>query len=367
MGPHTDELLDLAYQITEKPDARELDMLLTVGERISMSLLSMALISMGYHAISLTGSQAGIVTDTRHGKARISKIEKDRFTKYLDADKIVIIAGFQGISIDKEITTLGRGGSDLTAVAIAAAIGAKSCYIYTDVDGVFTADPAIVPNAKKIDFISTEEMLELADEGANVLYSRAMELAGKHDITIQVLSSFSDNPGTFIKEMMEDMEQVLVKALACESNQSQLKISSVPDCMQSLSAIFNALSAEDINVNMIGQNLNSDGSTDISFTIDDSDLDRTYKICTDLLPHIKGKVVLSKKGLSKLSIVGIGMKSNSGVAAMLFSELAKNNIAIEMISTSDIKISVLVSESDVAKAAQLLHDVFRLADGGIKI
>jgi len=367
MGSMTDELTSLAYKITSKPDQRELDMLLTVGERISMSLFSMALNSMGYPSISLTGSQSGIVTDTRHGNARIRNIEKERFLKHLDAGKIVIIAGYQGISYAKEITTLGRGGSDLTAVAIAATIGASQCDIYTDVEGVFTADPMIIKNARKIDVISDEEMMELSGSGAGVLYPRAMELARKNNIVIQIRSSFSENTGTFIKERDDMLEEVLVRAIACEENQSMIRIRAIPDRSENMQLVFRALADEDITIDMITKNVSDSGITDLSFTVGENDLDKTVNVTRGLLERVGAKEVTFKGDLAKVALVGIGMRSHSGVAALTFEELSKNDIDIEMITTSDIKISILIKSENVEKAVRVLHDVFELDKGGIKI
>ena len=367
MGTMTDELMGLAYEITAKPDQRELDMLLTVGERISMALLSMALNSMGCPSISLTGSQSGIVTDTRHGNARIRNIEKERFLRFLDEGKIVIIAGFQGISYDKQITTLGRGGSDLTAVAMAVTIGAKRCDIYTDVEGVFTADPMIVKNARKLDYISDEEMMELAGSGAGVLHARAMEVARKNGISLQVRSSFSEKTGTFIKERDDKMEEVLVVAIACDKNQALIRIKGIPDRMEKLSSVFKALAFENITVDMITRNLSDKETTDLSFTVSEVDLEKTEKITRGICEKVGAEAIKSKGNLAKVSLVGVGMKSHSGVAAMTFAELAKNEINIEMITTSDIKLSILIDDDKADMAVQQLHDAFRLGEGGLKV
>jgi len=366
MGTMTDELTSLAYKITNNPDQRELDMLLTVGERISMSLLSMAINSMGYPSISLTGSQSGIVTDTRHGNARIKKVEKERFLRFLDAGKIVIIAGFQGISYDKEITTLGRGGSDLTAVAIAATIGAKQCDIYTDVDGVFTADPFIVKNARKIDYISAQEMLELAGSGAKVLHPRAMELARKNGIAIQIRSSFSEKKGTFIIERNDKMEEVLVRAIAYDLKQTLIRVKGIPNCMESITAVFKALADEDITIDMITKNVTDKARTDLSFTVGEGDYDKAMNISRSVAEKIKAEEVVSTGNHAKVSLIGVGMKSHSGIAAKTFEELSKAEIEIEMITTSDIKLSILIDEKHAEKAVQVLHDTFELDRGGIK-
>ncbi|HID95650.1 MAG TPA: aspartate kinase [Candidatus Latescibacteria bacterium] len=360
MGNTTDELIDLARKITPNPGGRELDMLLSSGERISMALLSMAINSMGFNAVSLTGSQSGIITDTVHTKARIKEIKAQRVLEELAKGKIVIVAGFQGVSLEREITTLGRGGSDTTAVALAYALKANVCEILTDVDGVYTADPRVVPEARKLDVISYEEMLELASSGARVLNSRSVEFAKQHGVVIHVRSSFNDNIGTIIKEEDESMEEILVRGVTYDTNEAKVTIRGVPDRPGIAAKIFGKLAQANVNVDMIIQNVSDSGVTDMSFTVPDSELKTALECGRQLRDEIDFKDIVADEDIAKVSIVGTGMRTHSGVAASMFEALAKNNINIEMISTSEIKISCVVRRSRAEEAVKALHKAFEL-------
>jgi aspartate kinase len=362
MGKSTDELLNLAHEVAEIPHARELDILLSAGERISMTLLSMALIDMGYDAISFTGSQAGIVTDTVHTKARILEIKARRVIEALEQGKIVIVAGFQGVSTDFDITTLGRGGSDTTAVALAAALRADVCEIYTDVEGVYSADPRIVPNARKIRAITYEEMLEMAASGAGVLMLRSVEFARTHDVVIHCRSSFSEVPGTIVKQEDEQMEKALVTAVAHDTKEAMIRIANVPDRPGVAARIFGDIAREHINVDMIVQNISRDGKTDVTFTMPKDDLARSGATMDRIVKEIGAESYTADSNIAKLSLIGAGMKSDPGVAAEMFSALAEGGINIEMISTSSIRISCVIQESDIEKAVRIVHDRFGLGE-----
>ncbi|MGZ8579086.1 MAG: aspartate kinase [Actinomycetota bacterium] len=364
MGDTTDDLFEMAQTITEMPDPRELDMLLTAGERIAMSLLGIAINARGCRAASYTGSQAGIITDTQHGAAKIVEIRPKRILEALDAGNVVVLAGFQGLSSQYEITTLGRGGSDLTAVAMAGAVGAGVCEIYTDVNGIFTADPRLVPAARKVDVISYDEMLELAAAGAKVLQSRSVEVARRHGMRIHVRSSFVDEDGTWVQEvandMAEGMEDVLISGTAVELDEAKVTIDAVPDRPGVAATIFKAIAAEGINVDMIVQNVSHAGTTDVSFTAPREDLPRLQSALEGLVADIDARGFNVDDGIAKLSLVGAGMKSHPGVAADMFDVLATEGINIEMISTSPIRVSCVIRRDDAERALQAVHTRFGL-------
>jgi aspartate kinase len=361
MGHSTDELVAMAAQITDLPDARELDMLLTAGERISMSLLGIALNARGCRAASYTGSQAGIITDTQHGAAKIVEIRPKRVLEALADGAVVVLAGFQGLSSQYEITTLGRGGSDLTAVAMAAAVGAEVCEIYTDVDGVYTADPNMVPQARKVDNISYDEMLELAAAGAKVLQSRSVEYARRHGVRIHVRSSFADGEGTWIHDPDGgEMEGVMISGVALDAEEAKVTLDDVPDRPGVAATIFKAIAAEGINVDMIVQNVSHEGSTDLSFTVPSADLPRLQGALAPLVAEIGADRFEADDAIAKLTLVGAGMKSHPGVAADMFDALAGESINIEMISTSPIRISCVIRRADGERALRAIHARFGL-------
>jgi aspartate kinase len=357
MSGVTDSLIKLAREIMPLPAERELDMLLATGEQQTIALTAMALQALGVPAVSLTGAQAGIVTDGVHTKAKIHNITPRKVHQYLDAGNVVIVAGFQGETPEGQITTLGRGGSDLTAIALAAALKADLCQIYTDVDGVYTADPRIVPDAKKLAEISYDEMLELASLGAKVMQSRSVEFAKKFGVVFEVRSSLNDNPGTIVKAETKSMEDVVVRGVSLDKNQAKITLVAVPDRPGVAARIFKALGDAAINVDMIVQNV-SHGSgapaTDLSFTVDKADLLKARKVIEGLQAEIGYTCVLADEKIAKLSIVGVGMKSHTGVAGKMFETLAREGINIDMISTSEIKISVVI---DLAKAEQGMRAV----------
>lgn len=361
MGRTTDQLLRQAKEISPIPPARELDMLLTSGERISMALLAMAMHELGYTARSLTGSQAGIITDATHGKARIIDITPGRITGALAAGHVVIVAGFQGVSRDsKDVTTLGRGGSDTTAVALAAALGAPVCEIYTDVDGVYTADPRICPEARKLARLSHQEMLELAACGAGVLQVRSVEYARNHHVAIHVRSSLGYAEGTWVVEETADMEQAIISGVAHDVGEGKLVIRRVPDKPGIAARIFTALAVEHINIDMIVQNVSEDGMTDISCTLPLADGLRAVQLMEDIAVEIGAERVLFDEHIAKVSLVGAGMKTHPGVAAAMFSALSEAGVNIEMISTSTIRLSVIIRDSDVETAVRAVHRRFGL-------
>ena len=363
MGHTTDELLELAAQISPTPHARELDMLLTSGERISMALLSMAIIELGREAISLTGSQAGIVTDTAHGKARILDVRARRVLEALDSGKVAIVAGFQGVSTAADVTTLGRGGSDTTAVALAAALGADVCEIYTDVEGVFTADPRIVPDARKLHAVSYEEMLELSASGAKVLQLRCVEYARNYRVLIHVRSSFTQDEGTWVREEDERMERAIISGIAQDTSEAKITIVGVPDRPGVASRLFRPLADEGINIDMILQNVSTrDRTTDISFTLPKDDLKRAQRTLEEIARDIGAQEIHTDSDVAKVSLVGAGMKSHPGVSADMFDALGDAGINMEAISTSSIRISCLVRASEVEKAVRAVHDKFRLSE-----
>ncbi|HKZ76304.1 MAG TPA: aspartate kinase [Actinomycetota bacterium] len=361
MGHTTDELLALADRITPTPEPRELDMLLTAGERIAMSLLAIAINARGCRAASYTGSQAGIITDTQHGRAKIVEIRPQRIQESLGAGNVVIVAGFQGLSTSFDITTLGRGGSDTTAVALASALEAEFCEIYTDVPGVFTADPRIVPEARKIGRISYDEMLELAACGAKVLQLRSVEYARRNNVRIHVRSSFTDEPGTWVVEEDErGMEQALISGVAIDVGEAKVTLEEVPDRPGIAAAIFKAVAAEGINVDMIVQNVSHEGKTDVSFTVPREDLPGLTRLLTGVVQDVGAFRFSTDDAIAKVSLVGAGMRSHPGVAADMFDALASEGINIEMISTSSIRISCIVRADDAARAVQVVHTRFGL-------
>jgi aspartate kinase len=364
MGDTTDELLDLAQQVTPLPPPRELDMLLTSGERISMALLAMAIANLGASARSFTGSQAGVITDSSHGRARIIDVTPGRISDALGAGHIAIVAGFQGVSQDtKDITTLGRGGSDTTAVALAAALGAEVCEIYTDVDGVFTADPRIVRTAQRIPRISYEEMLEMAACGAKVLHLRAVEYARRHELPIHVRSSFSQREGTLVVAVPEEeqVEQAIISGVAHDRSEAKVTVVGVPDKPGEAAAIFAALADAEINIDMIVQNVSgSTARTDISFTLPKSDGQTAMAALEKVKAQIGFESLLYDDHIGKVSLVGAGMKSHPGVSKTFFEALAACGVNVEIISTSEIRISVLVRDTDVDVAVRALHEAFEL-------
>jgi aspartate kinase len=365
MGDTTDELLDLAHQVSPVPPPRELDVLLTSGERISMALLAMAIHNLGYEARSFTGSQAGVITTSSHGRARIIDVTPGRIRSALDEGSVAIVAGFQGIAQDtKDITTLGRGGTDTTAVALAAALHADTCEIYTDVDGVFSADPRIVPNAKQIDRITYEEMLELAACGAKVLHLRSVEYARRFGIPIHVRSSYSTKPGTIVTGSMEDLpvEQALITGVAHDRSEAKITVLGVPDETGRAAEIFQGVTDAEVNIDMIVQNVSthSTGRTDISFTLPRDDGPTALTALQKMQEKLHFEGLLFDDHIGKVSLIGAGMRSNPGVAAKFFAALADAGVNIEMISTSEIRVSVVCRDTDLDSAVRALHDAFEL-------
>ena len=369
MGDTTDELVDLAHQITDKPDPRELDMLLTTGERISMALLAMAIKSLGHAARSYTGSQAGMMTTAEHGAARIVDVTPDRIREALDDGAIAIVAGFQGFNRDsKDITTLGRGGSDTTAVALAAALNAEVCEIYTDVDGVFTADPRVVPKARKVDVVTFEEMLELAAAGAKVLHIRAVEYARRHGVTLHVRSSFTENEGTLVLGSRgENMEEPIITGVAGDMSEAKITVIGVPDIPGKAAEIFTIVAGTGGNIDMIVQNVSAQATalTDISFTLPKTDGDKVLNALRTAQDAVGFLDIAYDDNIGKLSVVGGGMRTNAGVSAQLFTTLFEAGINIEMISTSEIRISVITRGEDLARAMKVVHTAFGL-DGDVE-
>ncbi|MFA5146021.1 MAG: aspartate kinase [Candidatus Omnitrophota bacterium] len=360
IGDTTDNLIEMAKKVTKEPSERELDMLISTGEQVSCALLAMAIHELGRDAISFTGAQVGIITDNSFTRARIIDINAKRISEELKKGKIVIVAGFQGVNLNQEITTLGRGGSNLTAVALAKVLEAKMCEMYTDVEGVFTADPRIVKNARKIDRLSYEEMFELASLGAQVLQSRSVEFAMKFGVPVHVRSSFSSKEGTIISKEVKAMEDIVVSGVALTKDEAKVTICDVPDKPGIAAKLFKDIAKEGINVDMIIQNVSRTGATDVSFTVPGSDLARTVKTAKEVSRKIGAGEVLIDKDMAKISIVGIGMRSHSGVAAGMFEALAEKGINIEMISTSEIKISCVVSRKHSEEAVRAIHEKFGL-------
>jgi aspartate kinase len=365
MGHYTDELVDLAAQISSTPHPRELDVLLSSGERISMALLSMAINELGRDAVSFTGSQAGIVTDTVHGRARIVDVRAKRVLEALEANRIVIVAGFQGVSTDLDITTLGRGGSDTSAVALAAALGADACEIYTDVRGVYTADPRLVEDARKLHVVSYEEMLELSASGAKVLMLRSVEYARNHGVLIHVRSSFEAEAGTWVREEDRRMEQAIISAIAHDTSEAKVTVKGVPDRPGVAARVFRPLADENVNVDMIVQNSSEDGTTDIFFTVPKDDLVRAEPILKKIAADVGAQGIETDSNIAKISLVGAGMKTHPGVAADMFDALADSGINIEIISTSSIRISCVIAASEVEAAVQAIHERFELSQEAI--
>ncbi len=363
MGKSTDNLIALANSVSTTQPGRELDMLLTTGERVSMALLCMALADLGVAAVSFTGSQVGIVTDNVHGKAKIVEVKGDRARAALAEGKVCVVAGFQGISTEREITTLGRGGSDTTAVALAAALGADACEIYTDVTGVFSADPRIVPQARKLPRVNFDEMLEMAGAGSKVLALRSVEFASNHNVPLHVRSSFTWEQGTWVTNEEPNVEDPIVSGIVHDVNESKLTVRAVPDRPGISATLFEPLAAANIVVDMIVQNTSIDGTTDISFTVPKADMAVAEQIVARIAGEIGAAGVSHQAAIAKVSIVGAGMKSSPGIAARMFRVLADNGINIEMISTSTIRISVVIDAGDTEKACQALHHAFGLDSG----
>ncbi len=360
MGHVTDELVELATQVSPHPPEREMDMLLSTGEQVSIALLAMAIQARGEDAVSFTGQQVGIVTDAVHSKAKITAVRAERVRAALDEGRIVIVAGFQGMTADGQITTLGRGGSDTTAVAIAAGVGADVCEIYTDVDGVFTADPRVAPGARKIDVISYEEMLEMAASGADVLQMRAVEFARNHGVVIHCRSSFHDEPGTIVKEADESMEQAIISGVTHDISEAKVTIRDVPDNPGVAATVFGSLAESHVNVDMIIQNVSEDGATDISFTTPKADLARAKKVLDEIVHGLGAREWSVEESVAKVSLVGAGMRTHPGVAASMFKSLADAGVNIDLISTSPIRISCVIAADQVADAVRALHTEFGL-------
>jgi len=360
LGDTTDELVELAGQISRDPPERELDMLMATGEQVSVALLAMAIHELGESAISFTGAQVGILTDSTHTKARLIDINARRIREELAKGRVVIVAGFQGVSMNQDITTLGRGGSDLTAVALAKALDADMCEIFTDVEGVFTADPRIVPAARKLRTISYDEMLEMASLGAQVMQARSIFVAKRFDIPIHVRSSFSSREGTMITKAGKAMEDIVVSGVTLQKDEAKVTIRDVPDKPGMAAQIFRELAGRDVNVDMIVQNVSREGSTDVSFTVLKSDLPATLRTARGTAQRIGAGEVATDEGIAKLSIVGIGMRSHSGVAAKMFEAMARERVNIEMISTSEIKISCVIRKHHAERAVRVIHQAFGL-------
>ena len=361
MAGETNELFKLAHEISSHPSERELDLLLATGEQAATAMIAIAVSALGQRAVSLTGAQAGILTDRNHTKARIANISPKQIQELLTDDYIVIVAGFQGQTPEGETTTLGRGGSDLTAIALAAALNADACQIFTDVDGVFTCDPRIVKEARKLEEIAYDELLEMASGGSKVMQSRAVEFAKKFGIEFEVRSSFNKGRGTIAKEESASMEDVVVRGISLDRHQAKLTIAEVPDKPGIAGRIFSNVAAAHIIVDMIVQNASIRGTTDVSFTIHEDELENARKILMPVVGEIGAKRLNTASGVAKLSVVGIGMRSHSGVAARMFECLGHGGINIQLVSTSEIKIALVIDERDAERAAQLIHTEFGLA------
>lgn len=361
MAGETDKLIRLSYEITDTPDEREMDLLLSSGERVTTALTAMAIQRLGYRAISLTGRQVGIITNSAHTKAMIERVDASRLKVALEEGKIPVVAGFQGIDEFSDVTTLGRGGSDTTAVAISAALNADLCEIYTDVDGVYTSDPRVVKEAKKMDKVSYDEMLEMASLGAKVLHGRAVEFAKKYNVPVIVRSSFNNNPGTLVTKEDEDMEKIVVSGVTYDKDQTRITIMGVPDRPGIAANLFNAIAGANIIVDMIVQNISSDAqATDISFTVSKADSKKAFEITKEVSNKLGAKGVNMNSEVAKVSIVGVGMRSHFGVAAKMFETLAKQDINIMMISTSEIKVSCVIDVRYTETAVRALHEAFEL-------
>ncbi|MBC7460690.1 MAG: aspartate kinase [Thermoleophilia bacterium] len=360
MGKSTDQLITLAHEVSDSPVEREMDMLLSTGERISCALIAMAIHDLGATAVSMTGSQAGIVTTNEHTNAKIVEIRGNRIHESLDEGHIVLVAGFQGVSLDRNVTTLGRGGSDATAVALAAALGADVCEIYTDVDGVFTADPRVVPDARKLHFVSYEEMLEMAASGARVLMLRSVEFARNHDVRLHVRSSFNDEPGTWIGEADDRMENAIISGVTHDEAQARVTVTDVPDRPGSAAAIFGACAEQGINVDMILQTPSVNGITDVAFTVPASDVPKVNVVLEQVAALVGAGGWRCDENVGIVSLIGAGMKTHPGIAARMFAALAESGINLQMISTSPIKISCVIPSEQVVTAVRTLHDAFEL-------
>ena len=360
LGDTTDELLQLAAQISASPAERELDMLMATGEQVSVALLAMAIHALGEDAVSFTGAQVGILTDGVHTKAKIVDINAQRIAGELAKNRTVIVAGFQGVNLNQDITTLGRGGSDLTAVALARALGADVCEIFTDVEGVYTADPRIVPEARKLPAISYDEMLEMASLGAQVMQARSIFVAKRFNIPIHVRSSFSPREGTMIQKSVKAMEDIVVSGVTLQKDEAKVTIRDVPDKPGMAAEIFRELAGKGLNVDMIVQNVSREGSTDLSFTVVKVDLPATLRVARAVSHRIGAGEVTTDEGVVKVSIVGIGMRSHSGIAAKMFEAMARERINIEMISTSEIKISIVIRKQHAERAVRTVHRAFGL-------
>ena len=360
MAGETDRLLKLANQVSSNPEEREVDLLLSSGERVTSALLALALQEMGFKAQAFTGRQVGIITDSTHTKAKIERIVADRVREAIGEGIIPVIAGFQGINEKSDVTTLGRGGSDLTAVALAAALKAECCDIYTDVDGVYTTDPHVVPGARRLEKISYEEMLEMASLGAKVLQARSVEFAAKYQVPVRVLSSFSDGEGTLVTKEDRDMERVVVSGVTYDKNQAKITITGVPDQPGIAARLFGFIAEAGVIVDMILQNVSQEGLTDISFTVPKGDARKAVEIARKIAREIGAQDVQMKEDIAKVSIVGVGMRTHSGVAAQMFAALSKEGINIMMISTSEIKISCVIDAKYTELAVRALHDAFEL-------
>ncbi len=367
MSGETNRLIALANEISAKPHAREMDVIISTGEQVTIALLTMALMDRGCDARSYTGAQIRMVTDDVHGKARIKRIQSEKMKSDLDAGRVVVVAGFQGVDEDGNITTLGRGGSDTTAVAIAAALKADECQIYTDVDGVYTTDPRVEPKARKLDKITFEEMLEMASLGSKVLQIRSVEFAGKYNVPLRVLSSFEEGEGTLIALEDDDVEQALISGIAFNRDEAQLTINGVPDQPGVASKILGPVTDANIEIDMIVQNISEDGCTDFTFTVHRNDYATAHSLLKNVSKELGAKKVKGDDAIVKISLVGVGMRSHAGIASTMFATLAKENINIRMISTSEIKISVVVDEKYLELGVRSLHDAFGLdSDGHLK-
>jgi len=363
MGKATDNLIALADSVSDTQPGREMDMLLTTGERVSAALVTMALASLGIDAISFTGSQVGIITDNVHRKAKIVEVKGDRVRQALAEGKVAVVAGFQGVSLDKEITTMGRGASDLTASALAQALDADACEIYTDVTGVFSADPRIVPQARKLAHVNFDEMLEMAGAGSKVLALRSVEFARNHNVPLHVRSAFTWEPGTWVTDQEPSMEEPIISGVVTDISEAKVTILAVPDRPGISATLFEALAGANVNVDMIVQNTSHDGTTDISFTMPMADMTHAEKIVADVATEIGAQGVSHDASIAKVSLVGAGMKSSPGIAAKMFRTLADEGVNILMISTSTIRISVVVAAGDMERAARKLHTAFGLDSG----
>lgn len=360
MAGETNRLVALSKEITEIPEGREYDVLVATGEQVTVSLLALTIQNMGGHAISFLGHQVKILTDEAHGRARIRSIDDKRIHEELGEGKIVVVAGFQGVDARGNVTTLGRGGSDTTAVALAAALKADRCEIYTDVNGVFTTDPNMVPHARKIDRISFEEMLEMASTGAKVLQIRSVEMAAKFRVPLEVKCSFNEKPGTLVTMEDETMEDRMVTGVSYDRNEAKIAVREVPDKPGVASKLFSPVSGANINVDMIVQNVSKAGTTDLTFTVSQSDLPQALAIVKKVAGEIGAKEVETSTEIAKVSVIGLGMRSHAGIAAKMFETLAHENINVQMISTSEIKISIIIDEKYTELAVRVLHDAFDL-------